>query len=138
MMGRNGVETMTIDKSRIISLLPSAEASDLMRNAHAFLKQSDTREVYLVPRVEASHALQLWRTRRKNTERTKLNIEGIDSLLESLERLPPDIRLDQLSFKSESKVGIFFFRSEDAYQFVGVIMAPRQRMEGLAPDLELR
>src|SRR5215475_15082753 len=112
---------MTIDKSRIISLLPPAEASDLMRNAHAFLNQSDTRAVSdLVPRGEASHALQLWRTRRKNTERTKLNIEGIDSLLESLERLSPDVRLDQLNFKSESKIGIFFFRSEDAYQFVGV------------------
>ena len=125
---------MTTDKSRIISRLPPAEASDLMRNAHAFLRQSDTREVSdLVPRGKASHVLQLWRTRRKNTERTKFNIEGIDSLLESLERLPPDASLDQLNFKSESKVGIFFFRSEDAYQFVGVIMAPRRRMEGLAP-----
>jgi hypothetical protein len=130
---------MTIDKSRIISHLPPPEASDLVRSAHAFLRQSDTREVSdLVPRGKASHVLQLWRTRRKNTERTKLNIEGIDSLLESLERLPPDVRLDQLSFKSERKVGIFFFRSEDAYQFVGAIMAPRRRMEGLAPDLELR
>jgi hypothetical protein len=116
---------MTIDKSTIILRLQPLERVELIARARAYLEQEDTRPISESPtRVTVSEALRLWSTRRKNTEITGVIIHGIDSLVEALERLSPEVDLDQFGFVSDSIAITVFFKNED-HGFVGLLMVNR-------------
>ena len=66
--------------------------------------------------VTVSEALRLWRTRRKNTQITKAKIEGLDDLLDRLEGLAPQRRLDQFGFMGpKTAITVFFVHTDGSY-----------------------
>jgi hypothetical protein len=72
--------------------------------------------------LTVAEALRLWKTRLENVKSTRQPIEGLSELINHLESLSPQKKLDQYGFTgSHSAAAIFFTRADG--KFVGSAIA---------------
>jgi transcriptional regulator with XRE-family HTH domain len=116
----------SVDKMTIESRIETLENVVLKASALEFLQRDDTPpESEHVQRVKVASMRSTWGARQRiSKEVTKVIIEGIDPFVEALERLPPDLDLDQIAFIGPKKLALFFFKS-DSNEFVGLHMVDR-------------
>jgi hypothetical protein len=77
--------------------------------------------------ITVSEALRLWRTRLLNIPHTKQPIEGITELIEELELLAPQRKVNQYGFVGKgSAAAVFFSRQEGTFLGSAIVTGRRK------------
>ena len=117
-----------MDRLSLIERLPQEKTEGTEHRLREFLCREDTR---LISTRDASSTVaelrRVWRTRLQNTDITGKHLEGAEALLEKLNTLAPQRKVEQYAFSGPKLLGdVFLDRSTHVY-LGSIIFEPDSR-----------
>ena len=114
-----------MDRAQIIKQLQAQPNDPVIEGLREWIAREDT-QITSAPEVDlrVSEAKRLWTVRLENTNITGRSLQGAELLLDKLDRLSPQSRLEQFAFTTPQASGNLFFLYTN-HAFVGAVVVGR-------------